>query len=108
VAQGECLSSIAKKYGLAWETIWNHRQNVDLARRRKDPNVLFPGDVLQIPERQLREHPASTDQRHRFILKCKRAKLRLQLMRGSEPRANERYVLVVDGILSSGTTNGEG
>ena len=52
VAQGEFLASIALKHGLRnWRVIWDHPDNTALKQRRKNPNVLFPGDELVIPDR---------------------------------------------------------
>lgn len=44
VKQGECLSSIAAQYRFAWEQLWNLPQNRELRLKRKNPNILFPGD----------------------------------------------------------------
>ena len=55
VKQGDCVSSIAGKYGMFWETIWNYSQNSELKNRRSDPNVLHPGDSIFIPEQELKE-----------------------------------------------------
>ncbi|MGQ9695142.1 MAG: PGRP and LysM peptidoglycan-binding domain-containing protein [Thermodesulfobacteriota bacterium] len=108
VKQGDCLSSIASKYGLFWEKIWNHPKNAQLKEKRKDPNVLYPGDVLFIPDKEEKEEPASTEQRHRFRVKGVPAMLRLQFKHGDQPRANELYTLEIDGMIISGNTDGEG
>ena len=56
VAQGEYLSLIAARFGFRDpRVIWNHPDNAALRERRKNPNVLFPGDVLTIPERKAGE-----------------------------------------------------
>ena len=39
VKQGECLSSIAERYGLFPETIANDSDNSELKNERKDLNV---------------------------------------------------------------------
>lgn len=49
VKQGECLSRIAAARGLAWREVWEHPDNEPLRKRRKDPNVLHPGDVVKLP-----------------------------------------------------------
>ena len=109
VRQGDCLSSIAARYGLDWQSIWNHGKNSQLKRKRKDPNILLPGDVLFVPDKEVKQEDGATESRHRFVRKSASAKLRLQLLdEERKPRANLRYVLAVDGALHEGTTDGEG
>lgn len=63
VKQGDCMESIAQKFGLFWEKIWNHPKNVKLNEQRKDPNVLYPGDVVFVPEKEDKEESGATEQR---------------------------------------------
>jgi len=108
VKQGDCISSIAERHGLFWDKVWNHPKNSRLKEQRKDPNVLYPGDILFIPEKDKREESGGTEQRHRFKKKGTPAKLRLQIMEDDQPRANVDYTLVIDGQIFSGTTDGDG
>jgi N-acetylmuramoyl-L-alanine amidase len=108
VKQGECISSIAQRHGFFWETIWNHPNNAELKQRRGDPNVLYPGDVLFIPEKEEKQESGATEQRHRFRLKGVPAMLRIRLMDNDEPRGDESYTLEIDGELLSGTTDDDG
>lgn len=55
VVQGDHIASIAADAGfLSWKTIWEDAANAALAATR-NPNVLFPGDSLQIPKKQSKE-----------------------------------------------------
>ena len=108
VSQGECLSSISAQYGFTWQTIWNHALNAELKQLRKDPNVLFPGDVLKIPDRALKQAARATDARHRFQKKGTPAKLKIRLLLNDKPRAGRRYRLCIDGTWTTGQTNGGG
>ena len=64
VAEGDCLSSIAFDSGFIWQTIWWHSSNEALRERRNDPNVLYPGDVVKIPDPQEKEEDVALDRRH--------------------------------------------
>lgn len=108
VVQGECFSSLAHRYGFLMETLWRHPGNAKLRETRQDPNVLYPGDVVTIPDRELREEPRPTDQRHKFVKEADRTKLRIRLMDGARPRSHVPYRLEVDGTVTNGTTDGAG
>jgi len=108
VGQGESTSSLAKKNGFFWKTIWEHPENAELKSLRKDPNVLFPDDEIFIPEKQLKDVSKPVDQVHKFKRKGEPCKLKVQLMKAGKPRKNETYVLNLDGKLINGTTDGDG
>ena len=108
VQQGDCISSIAQRHGLFWQTIWNDANNADLRAKRKSPNVLWPGDVLFLPDKEEGMHSGPTEKRHKFKKKGVPAKLRLKLEFNDKPRANEKYVLDIDGKRYTGTTDAEG
>jgi len=108
VRQGDCISSIAHKNGHFWEKVWNHPSNGSLRATRKDPNVLLPGDVVFVPDKEEKTESGATDTQHRFKKKGVPAKLRLRLCDDDEPRANQAYTLEIDGKVFRGTTDGEG
>jgi N-acetylmuramoyl-L-alanine amidase len=108
VAQGDCMNSISEAHGFFWETLWDLPENKELKQARQDPNVLYPGDQLTIPPLRLKEAEATTDKRHRFKRKGVPARLVMQFYKGQKPRANEDYVLVIDGDFRRGKTNGDG
>jgi Putative peptidoglycan binding domain/LysM domain len=109
VRQGDCIESIALRHGLSWEKIWEHQKNSDIKEKRKAPNVLYPGDMVFLPDRVIKEESVSAEQRHRFKRKGVPSHLRL-ILRDEEdkPRANEPYVLNIDGRLFDGTTGDDG
>jgi hypothetical protein len=108
IRQGETVASVAERYGLFPDAVWDDAANADLKKQRKDPNVLKPGDVLVIPDKRVKEESGGTEERHRFRKKGVPAMFRLQLVEDDEPRANLDYVLEVDGQLVHGTTDGDG
>ncbi len=97
VKQGDCVSSIAYEHKMFPKTIWDHPDNAELKKLRKDPNALFPGDPLVIPEKQLKEEQCQPEQKHSFKRKGVPEKLRLQLLTGDEeddaPRKGIPYTL---------------
>jgi N-acetylmuramoyl-L-alanine amidase len=108
VEQGECLQSIAHRYGHFWRTIWDHPANAELKRQRKD-NVLLPGDRITILPRRERVEARPTDQRHKFLRRGVPARLRLKLLDYEHhPRASQSCTLIIDGQIRSVQTNGDG
>jgi hypothetical protein len=108
VGQGESIPSIAAGNGFFSDTIWNHPENAKLKDLRKDMNVLLAGDEVFIPEKELREESGATEQKHRFKRKGEPHKLKLVLLSMGKPRANEDYVLDIDGRLLKGKTDASG
>jgi Putative peptidoglycan binding domain/LysM domain len=110
VKQGEHLSQIAARYGFHdRDAIWNHPQNADLRGKRKNPNVLFPGDQLFIPDKEQRAEARPTERRHRFKVKTERLMLRLVLEDAYEkPIASARCELRVDDEVFKLTTDQRG
>lgn len=108
VSPGDSIPSIAKENGFFWETIWNHPNNAALKAKRKDPNLLFDGDEVYVPDLDLKQESRGVDARHKFKVKGEQVKFKLQLLMMGQPRANEAYTLVVDGTIYSGTTTGDG
>jgi hypothetical protein len=108
VAQGECADSIANAHGFTWETVWNHPQNEALRQKRKDPNVLYPGDEIFVPEVEIKKETRPTGKRHTFVKDVAEAKLNVRLLDDDKPLANVPYTLDVDGISLSGVTDGDG
>jgi uncharacterized Zn-binding protein involved in type VI secretion len=87
VKQGECVSSVAAKFGVGRAAIWDHPENAALRREREDPNVLYPGDRLFVP--------------HGEGAPPERTTLKLRLLQNGRPHRNARYVLEVFGPAGS-------
>jgi hypothetical protein len=110
VQQGDHLARIAKAFGFSdWHTIWSHPNNADLKKNRQNPNVLYPGDLLYLPDRQLRQEPCSTDNKHGFMKKASDLKLRLTLRdQYEQPIANASCNLILGAKSGTVTTDGSG
>ena len=108
VKKGECISSIARDYGIMPDAIWEDSSNAELKSTRKNQNVLRAGDIVVIPDRERKEEAASTEQRHKFCRKRKKERLLVQIKEAGEPVANAAFVIDVDGNLDKGTTDSDG
>ncbi|HYW41451.1 MAG TPA: peptidoglycan-binding protein [Bryobacteraceae bacterium] len=110
VVQGEHISGIAAKYGFVhYRKIWDHPQNAELKALRENPNVLFPGDKVFIPDFEIKKENRSTDQLHPFKMPGEPLLLRLVLERlYSDPYANTPCVLVMGANRQDLTADGKG
>lgn len=107
--QGDCLSSIAHKYGLLSETVWNDPHNRELKDRRNDSEILLPGDVIYVPDQVAGKESGSTGARHRFRRNGVPLVLRLRLLDlEGEPRSGLSYTLDVDSEIIKGSTDPDG
>ena len=50
IKAGDTLDSIAGDYGMSWRQLYYHRENAGFRAKRTDPNKIYPGDVLWVPE----------------------------------------------------------
>jgi N-acetylmuramoyl-L-alanine amidase len=110
VRQGECLSSIARQYGFKdWKVLYDDPANAELKKRRPNPNVLYPGDLVAIPEPKPREAQRPTGDWHEFAVEREQVRLKVQLIGlDGKPLASQDYQLTVDGQERYGTTDGSG
>jgi hypothetical protein len=108
VKAGDCFINLSKQKGFDWETIWNHPQNADLQERRKHLNIIKPGDQVFIPDLTIKELDRPTDKLHRFVRKGLLASFTVTLLDLGRPRANEPYILKVNGISRQGRTHTDG
>ena len=110
VSQGECITSIACKYGFTPQTIYNHANNSGLKRERPNPNILFPGDQLFIPDVRVEKTSGATGQVHRFVLKqglVKRLRLAIEDADG-ERQSNCPFELKIGPRVERGKTTANG
>ena len=108
VKQGDCISSIAFEHGFFADTLWNHPNNAELKKKRREMNILMPGDVVFVPDKRLKEAAEPTNNVHKFRCKNTPEKFRIQLLKMNEPRANEEYELEIEDLKFSGKTDSQG
>jgi hypothetical protein len=74
-----------------------------------NPNVLYPGDRVFIPDQKPGERQCATDKRHTFEVKTVPLKLRVKLERVlSDPFANAQCELQIGADVFHLTTDGDG
>ena len=111
VQQGECFSKIAKRYSfLDYKKVYEHPDNADLRKKRPNPNLLFPGDKIVIPDPAPKTASISHGRFHRFTLKVPKHYVRLSLKDDAgEALAGKPYTLILDDREErQGSTDGEG
>ncbi len=108
IQEGDSIIGLADEHGLFAQTIWDDGANAELKKKRQDMNVLMPGDVVVIPDKQPKDVTKPDKKRHKFKRKGIPAVFRIQVFDVEEPRANQDYTLDVDGTLLRGKTDGNG
>lgn len=93
VQQGDCLSRIAAGAGVPWQRVWQHPQNRELRDLRQSPHVLYPGDMVFVPEPEPRRASAPTERRTRFVARGTTVEFRLRLTLNGRPRRGLAYRL---------------
>lgn len=111
VVQGECLSSIARDFGFSgFRALYDDPLNEELKKKRPNPNVLLPGDVVVIPDRGQKVLELPTGQKHRVVVKRPEVpRLRVRTL-GADGKAlaNRPFSLELGGQKVEGTTDGDG
>ena len=95
VRQGDYLTKLAALMDFDAEAVWNDASNRELRGKRTNPNILHPGDVLQIPEDAEPSGASLTaGAAHRFRARRLTAEVKL-LLRDFEdvPLSNQPYRL---------------
>ena len=110
VRQGECLSYLAWRAGLpSWRTIYDHPNNMEFRSLRPNPNIIYPGDRLFIPDVSPRVERGSTETRHHFMLRRETLVLRLAILDERwQPLAGARYNLLIGLEAREGTLDANG
>jgi hypothetical protein len=102
VKPGDCLASIAHGYGFrSWKAIYNAAENAQLRQKRPNPNVLYAGDEVTIPDLGTKTTTGhSTDKKHKFVVHDQRWVLRIRMKdEQGNGIGDEPYELNVDGLF---------
>ena len=110
VEQGEYLGSIAARYGFKnWRTIYEHPQNQEFRKRRPNPNVIYPGDVVFIPDKDQKTVSCATGESHDFRVKTAQHWLKI-ILKDSDRNLlqNVDYRLAIGDQTYTGNTGTDG
>ena len=81
---GDCVDSVAYAKQLRTDAIWDDDANKELRALRKDRNVLFPGDILTLPDNEIKwEAGKHTGLTHVFKRKLPTKEFRFQAVLGT-------------------------
>lgn len=108
VKEGDCVLSLAADEGLFWQDVWNDSENAGLRSRRQYPNILMPGDKLELREMEEKDENRATEAKHKFTVKGTPARLRLRLRVNGAPVSEKQVKLVVDGTSTVTQTDTDG
>ena len=100
IGPDDSIISVAKEHGFFWKTVWDHPKNSQVKSLRKIPEIIQEGDKVFVPKAEPKKVPKQTEQRHKFKIKGEMAKFKMRFKQLGEPRANEDYILVVDGVVN--------
>lgn len=106
--QGESVESIATLHGHFWQTLWEHPNNAELRGKRATPHALLPGDRVFVPELRANGYSKPDQQRHVFRRKGIPSRLHLIMKDCHGIRADEDYIMDIDGVVSTGKTGPDG
>lgn len=97
VVQGDCLHSIAYHFGFGdYRTIYDDPHNADFRAKRPDPNLIYPGDALYIPDFKPRDDSCPTDMNHKFKLLVQPTYINLRIQDPADQAiAAAKYVLAL-------------
>src|SRR5262249_31765232 len=111
IQQGECLSSIARSYGFDdWRVIYNDSANAKFKQDHPNPNLIYPGETLVIPDLKEGGATAPTEQKHKFEIKPDETRLRITVQDIQDQAfGNKKFNITLGALpLISGTTNVSG
>lgn len=112
VKQGESLSSIAKIYDFNQiNTIYKHPLNDAFRSKRSNPEEIFPGDEIYIPEKEIKSEGIMTQMDNVITIKSEKRYLNLVLydfFDNGVALANCPYQLKTSKKVHEGYFDGEG
>lgn len=109
VKQGDYLTQLAHDLGFDKDAVWNDDKNADLRASRPNPEMLYPGDVVYLPDQSPTPSPMAQGTENGYAADVPTVKVTVTFSNEdpAQSLANEAYE--VDGLpVTSGTTDGNG
>lgn len=107
IRQGDYLAKLAHRMGFDADAVWDHPANAALKQRR-DPNLLYPGELLYVPEASRTPAPISSNAANGYVAVVPKTTVRLIFEDADGPMVGEAYVVEGLGAPVESTTDGEG
>ena len=111
VQKGECLSAIAWSYGFErWETVYEAPENEEFRKLRPNPNVIYPGDVIVIPDQVAKDEDGASEKRHNYRVNRSKWLFRARMLdERLMPLTGQAYKLSIeDEVVKEAETDGDG
>jgi hypothetical protein len=108
VRQGEYLSQLAFRHGFDAAEVWSAPENRELRERRTSPELLLPGDVVQVPVRPPSLPRVTLQSENRYRCHVPRAAVRVRFACDTGPLAGEACTVEGLGPPQRVTTDGDG
>src|SRR4051794_26107477 len=95
VRQGDYLTKLAHRMGFDEEEVWSHPKNQELAAQRPDREVLFPGDILFVPEPKENRLPLAQSTTNKYVATVRKVHVVVLFQEADgSPIANEPYTIL--------------
>lgn len=110
VQQGENLSKIARLHKIPnWRDIYFHESNADFRKKRPNPNIICPGDLIHIPDSVNKSVTIRTGAHHVFYVDRETQTLTLRLLgEDGRPKGRVQADLTINGQKKSVISSADG
>ncbi len=107
VRQGDYLTKLAHRLGFSAERVWSHPKNAELKELRKEMDILWPGDLLHLPDEPPDPLPLSAHAANAYRAEVPAIAVAVTFQAQGRPIAGEAYA--IDGLPElDGTSDGAG
>ena len=94
IRQGDYVAKLAHRHGFDAAEVWQLPKNETLRRKRGSPDILYPGDILYIPERDQPGQSVRAGGEQRYRARVPSTTVSLQLLDDGQPIADQECEVV--------------